>query len=92
MKVRAKFKVTGIKEGLSTKCVKEAGKPDRYEECTVKTIEASPVYGNGDPEHENTRFWNASPSGKIELGVISAETAALFVIGKEYYVDFTPAE
>lgn len=57
----------------------------------VRNISMSPVYGNGDPEHENTKFWAASPSGKLELGIINAAAADLFEVGAEYYVDFTPA-
>lgn len=46
------------------------------------------VYRNSE---ENERFFKATPSGKITLGGLKPETAALFEIGKEYYVDFTPA-
>ncbi len=52
----------------------------------------SPVYGNGDPNHENTKFWQASPGGRLELSVVNAAAVERFEVGKEYYLDFTPAD
>ncbi len=47
--------------------------------------------GNGDPNHENTKFWQASPSGQIQIGCANLAAAEAFELGREYYVDFTPA-
>jgi hypothetical protein len=58
----------------------------------LQTVQMNPVYGNQDPEHENTKFWKSSPSGSLSLGCINLAAAAIFELGKEYYVDFTPAE
>ncbi|MCE9605048.1 MAG: hypothetical protein K8U03_09135 [Planctomycetia bacterium] len=58
----------------------------------LKTILLTPVYGDGNPEHENTKFWNYTPSGRIELGTVNPQASDQFELGKEYYVDFTPAE
>lgn len=52
----------------------------------------NPVYANSDPKHENSRFWDATPSGEIRLGVLSPEAWEYFSIGKEYYVDFLKAQ
>lgn len=52
-------------------------------------IVLSPVTGGSE---ENKKFFKWTPSGRIELGVVNAEAAALFEPGKEYYIDFTPAE
>lgn len=52
----------------------------------------SPVYGGGDPTHENAAFWHATPQGKIALGCANRAAADRFETGKQYYVDFTPAE
>ena len=52
----------------------------------------TPVFHNNIPNHENNKFWDASPSGKLELGMINPEAAAYFKIGKEYYIDFTASE
>jgi hypothetical protein len=51
----------------------------------------SPVYANGDPDHENSKFWNASPGGSFELNIVNAAAVEMFEPGKEYYLDFTPA-
>lgn len=92
MKVRAKFKVQKLSIVAQNL---PAGKDEngvwQYAEGRLYTIHASPVYGNGDPNHENTKFWTATPSGSLELGMINEETAKLFEIGKEYYVDFSDA-
>jgi hypothetical protein len=93
--VRAKFKCTSYEasEHSTYPHQNESGKPDysRPEPVELRTLKFSPVYGNGDPEHENTKFWNASPSGEIRLGTINPEAWQAFEMGKEYYIDFTPA-
>lgn len=40
---------------------------------------------------ENQAFFNYTPWGKMELGTINEEAAKQFEVGKEYYLDFTPA-
>jgi hypothetical protein len=57
----------------------------------MATIEMHPVYGNGDPSHENTKLWNASPGGKLELNCVNVATVEQFELDREYYIDFTPA-
>lgn len=93
MAVRAKFKVTRIErsEGSRQDGVDQQGRP-RYVGTEMQTIVLAPVYGNGDPNHENTKFWQASPSGEIKLGTVNMEAAEQFELGKEYYIDFTRAE
>ena len=90
---RAKFKVEEIRRHMSTQ--KTSRKDERgldvWEPCEVRTVVLSPVFSD-DPNSENHRFWKASPSGKIELGCANLEAAAMFELGKEYYVDFTRAE
>lgn len=75
--VRAKFKVQSIKRSSGWGGNKE-----------VQTIELVPVTGGSD---ENTRFYAATPGGKIELSVVRAEVGNRFDIGDEFYVDFTKA-
>jgi hypothetical protein len=94
--VRAKFKVSSITRTEQTTYPHKTadGKVD-YTQPVMKemhTIKASPVYGNGDPNHENTKFWQASPSGSIELGTVNADAVKQFRLGGELYVDFTPAD
>jgi hypothetical protein len=52
-------------------------------------INLSPPMSGSD---ENKEFYKYSPSGSIELGTVNEGAAAQFEIGKEYYIDFTPAE
>lgn len=92
MTTRAKFKVDSITRIASNvPKVGEDGKTT-YVPGEIRSVKLSPVYGNGDPNHENTKFWQASPSGIIELGCANLAAAEVFEIGKEVYVDFTPAD
>ncbi len=81
MTVRAKFKVETISRQKHWD--KAQGE--------IQTIKLSPVYGNNDPQHENTKFWAATPSGSVELGTVNGSAAAYFELGEEYYLDFTKA-
>ena len=52
-------------------------------------VKLVPVTG-GSPENES--FFKWTPWGEIKIGTINAEAAANFAPGKQFYVDFTPAE
>ncbi len=94
MKVRAKFTLTGHRSMLTTRLVdksKSYNEPGNQQQVELRTLEFSPVYANNDPKHENSKFWDASPSGKIELGTVNPEAWSQFELGEEYYIDFTPA-
>jgi hypothetical protein len=54
-----------------------------------RTLNFTPV---GDAGGENKLFWDATPSGSLQLGIVNQEAWAHFELGKEYYLDFTPAE
>lgn len=86
--VRAKFRCDSITH-LITYIYDQDAKQSHP--TPARTIIMSPVYGNGDPNHENTKFWQASPGGKLELNVVNAAAVERFEVGKEYYLDFTPA-
>lgn len=58
------------------------------EENKGSTVVLTPVYG-GSPENES--FYKWTPGGSIQLSTINEEAAKQFEVGKEYYVDFTPA-
>lgn len=73
--VRAKFKVSNI----------------THHDGGSTSLEMFPVYSS-DPNHENKSFSDATPSGNIKLSISQGRPAAsMFEVGKEYYVDFTPA-
>lgn len=90
MKVRAKFTVNSIERSLGNMPFIEDGKTV-WKPAEVHSIKMSPVYGNGDPNHENTKFWNATPSGSLVLGTVNPSAVAEFEIGAEYYIDFIKA-
>lgn len=95
MSVRAKFTHTGYESSVQSTYPyqKEDGSTDysKPKAVELRTLKFSPVYGNGDPNHENTKFWAASPSGSIMLGTINPDAWQHFEIGKEYYVTFDQA-
>lgn len=95
--VRAKFKVTRISSSMSSRSVRDAsGQPVQkdgrwqYEQVEMRTIVLHPVCSD-DPNSENKKFWDASPSGQLELGTINPDAWCQFELDKEYYLDFTPA-
>lgn len=51
-------------------------------------VELSAVYNGSE---ENKKYFKWTPNGKIVLGILNEEAASMFEPGKEYYVDFTPA-
>jgi len=93
--VTAKFTCTGYTTSLQTTYPhkKEDGTTDasRPESVEMRSVKFAPVYANNDPKHENSKFWNYTPMGSIDLGTINPGAWQHFEIGKEYYVDFSPA-
>lgn len=59
-------------------------------EGTNKTFHFNAVYDDGTPE--NKRFSKFTPSGNLDLQVMNTEVLDQFEIGKEYYIDFVPAD
>lgn len=57
-------------------------------EGSLKSARLQPVT-SGSPE--NAEFYKWTPGGSMELSTMTPAAAALFVPGKEFYVDFTPA-
>lgn len=54
----------------------------------LASVKLTPVMSGSE---ENKRFYKYSPSGSCELQSINLEAMAQFEVGKEYYLDFTPA-
>lgn len=90
--VRAKFKVDAIERTMTLRKTGTKDGIDVYGPIEMRTVKLSPVYGKGDPAHENTKFWEATPTGSLTLGCVNLAAAEAFELGKEYYLDFTPAE
>lgn len=82
--VKAKFVVTEVRRINSS-----VPKDGKWIQGEVQTIIMRPVSGNKD--EETTKFWEASPSGLLELGCANLEAAKFFELNKEYYINFTVA-
>lgn len=83
--IRCKFKVSSITHTMGHTKNLETG---QYGPAPVATARLN-VVGGGTPE--NDAFFAATPNGQIDVSVIRMEHADTFAIGKEFYVDFTPA-
>jgi hypothetical protein len=55
----------------------------------IYTVRLSPVAGGS---HENEAFYAATPTGSIELGLVSQAVGKEFAIGQSFYVDFSPSD
>lgn len=54
-----------------------------------KTVYLAPVYSGSD---ENKAFFAATPGGQISLNTVNDAALSQFENGKEFYIDFTPAD
>ncbi|HQT97979.1 MAG TPA: hypothetical protein PK416_08895 [Thermodesulfobacteriota bacterium] len=79
MTVRAKFTVVKVQPFGTEEYPMDGG-----------SVILAPVYSE-DPNHENKAFWDATPSGTIEMNINNPKAFGQFELGKEYYIDFTPA-
>ncbi len=77
MSVRAKFYVVENK-GLESD-------PEQHN-ITLQAVTDS------DPKSENHTFWKYTPAGQVTLYTINPGAWEQFEIGKQFYVDFTPAD
>lgn len=100
MSVRAKFKVDKIDRQSHNVAVKNPdgtyAKDEKtgaylYEKKEMRSVYLTPVYSD-EPGSENKKYWDASPSGSLQLGTINPEAWKQFELDKEYYIDFTPVE
>ena len=92
--VRAKFVVTKTSQtsGSRNTLMKDDKGRDIYEACLQDTIEASPVYANVDPNHENSKFWAASPGGSFTLNCVTPGFLSDLKPGVQFYIEITVAE
>lgn len=80
---RCKFVCNSITRSMSSKYNSET---KQYESAPLDTANMSVVSGNSE---ENKQFFASTPSGTLQVGL---HTPGVFEVGKEYYVDITPAE
>ncbi len=93
MSVKAKFKVTRWESSAYKRRIdeKKPWEDSNIEKVELRTIFMAPVYGNGDPNHENTKFFQATPVGEIKMGVVNQEVWKEFDLEEEYIVTFERA-
>lgn len=53
-------------------------------------LRASPVYSN-DENSENRKFWEATPSGSLEVSCVREEAISHLKPGDKIYIDITIA-
>lgn len=89
--MRCKFSVNSIERTMGSMPDPSGAKtPNGYPQyipTEMWTVKMSPVYGNGDPNHENTRFWLASPSGSFTLSTVNKGAVESLQLGEEVYID-----
>jgi hypothetical protein len=75
---------------VRAKFIVQSNEPNNAAEDQNKanTITLLPVITGSE---ENKQFYKWTPGGQIALSTINPEAAAYFVVGKEYYIDFTDA-
>lgn len=81
MTVRAKFKVSAI-EPYSNPTTGEV---------IQKQVRLDAVYSS-DPASENYSWSKYTPSGSASLTITNPDAFNQFVVGEEYFLDFTPVK
>lgn len=90
---RAKFTLTRIERTLQQRADRNPdGSYGPTYTVEMQTLVFNPVYPSNDPDGENAKFWAATPSGEIKLGVVNAAAVEHFDLGRDYYVDFHPVQ
>ena len=82
--MRCKMVIGEVAESMGSK-------PDadgKWITCKFKTVKMLAVSGGSD---ENKRFWSATPSGKLDLTCVHPDAIEGMEVGKEFYVDISPA-
>lgn len=74
---------------VRAKFVVQVGSKKVHESDGCGTVHLLPVYSGSK---ENDEFFKYTPGGQIDLTIMNPNAMAQFEEGKEYYVDFTPAQ
>ena len=80
--VRCKFRLDHVSEDSQGT---RDGKPH-----TTKTLKFSAVADN-DPNSENHKFWEYTPSGQLEFCCAKTAAVAGMTVGEDYYIDIIEA-
>lgn len=55
------------------------------------TVYLRPQYGD-DPNHPNKAFWDATPSGQLQMTITNPDAASFFKLDEVYTVSFEAEE
>lgn len=80
MSIRAKFRVESIEDSA-----------DVDGRVFSRRITLRAVYSD-DPAHENRAFWQATPTGFLDMSITNPAAFEQFERGAEYYIDFERAD
>lgn len=87
MAVRAKFKVNSVTPPREVDRFNNETKEN--EKMTIIDVQLSPVTSGSE---ENQKFYAWTPGGSLTLSTVNLELAKELVLGKEFFVDLTPAD
>jgi hypothetical protein len=92
MTVKARFRYTGYTAGQISRA-KTNNPADGVGVVEIRSMFFNPVYvsPSAPADHPNRAFWEASPSGKIELGTVNPQAWSQFEMGKVYDLTFEEA-
>lgn len=92
MAMIAKFRCESVTHAMGTVPSLSAEGKLESRQGPVASVTMVPVYHQGDPAHENSKFWAASPSGKFELQVVNLAAVEDLEPGAEYYLEIRRAD
>lgn len=81
-----RYETTGYRSKIDPK---GSWVPENIQVKEQRTVIFQPVYGDSE---ENKKFFEATPSGEIKLGVVNQEVWPFFELDTEYTVTFKKAE
>lgn len=87
MSVRAKFVVTNKSAPREATRYLGEGQTEQVQVVDVSLIAVSKTLDNP----ENAAFYANTPSGQLTMNTVNLNAAAAFIVGHEYYLDFTDA-
>lgn len=89
--MRCKFKLDKIERIATSTTKKNDDGTYTTTPIEMRSVVMSPVYHHNDPDHENAKFWAASPGGSFQLNVVNLAAVEDLELGAEYYFDITKA-
>lgn len=85
-RVRAKVWVSEVTQ-------KRQGRPGHPDDVTYQTEDVTFTFVSGnDPDNENSKFWDATPTAQpFHMVIANREAFGIFKVGQEFYLDFVDA-